>query len=205
MKKSRKVISMLLALSMVTALSVPAFAAEPVEQQPEVIVSTNDAGETVYTQTFSLDALIETRATESSKTVTASSTLGLVLQPGESGNSPLVDFRFTTLPTNAKVRSVKLVPGRGVLNDNNINMKGSVLFTSLSIRSPEMNVQSYSWDPKGMTDSSSFYGEQARGTWTIQVSGMNLAKPVSDPLWNAMLVGSLTYKSAQMTISYVVE
>ena len=41
MKKSRKVISMLLALSMVTALSVPAFAAEPVEQQPEVIVSTN--------------------------------------------------------------------------------------------------------------------------------------------------------------------
>ena len=79
------------------------------------------------------------------------------------------------------------------------------MFTSLSIRSPEMNVQSYSWDPKGMTDSSSFYGEQARGTWTIQVSGMNLAKPVSDPLWNAMLVGSLTYKSAQMTISYVVE
>ena len=205
MKKSRKAISMLLALSMGTALSVPAFAAEPVEQQPEVIVSTNDAGETVYTQTFSLDELIETRATESSKTVTASSTLGLVLQPGESGNSPLVDFRFTTLPTNAKVRSVKLVPGRGVLNDNNINMKGSVLFTSLSIRSPEMNVQSYSWDPKGMTDSSSFYGEQARGTWTIQVSGMNLAKPVSDPLWNAMLVGSLTYKSAQMTISYVVE
>lgn len=56
-----------------------------------------------------------------------------------------------------------------------------------------------------MTDDSSFRDEAARGTWTIQVSGVNLAKPVSDPLWNAMLVGSLAYKSAQMTVSYVVE
>ncbi|MBM6974978.1 hypothetical protein [Intestinimonas butyriciproducens] len=201
----KKVVSMLLALSAVMAMSVPAFAAEPVKQQPEVIVSTNEAGETVYTQTFTLDELIETQATESSKTVTASSTLGLVLQPGASGYSPLVDFRFTTLPTNAKVRSIEIDPGRGVINDNNINMKGSVLFTSLAVRSPEMNVVSYSWNPQGMTDNSSFYGEQARGTWTIQVSGMNLAKPVGDPLWDAMLAGSLAYKSVRMTVSYVVE
>lgn len=66
-------------------------------------------------------------------------------------------------------------------------------------------MESYSWNPQGMTDNSSFYNELARGTWTIQVSGMNLAKPVSDPLWNAMLVGSLAYKSAHMTVSYVVE
>ena len=48
MKKSRKVISMLLALSMVTALSVPAFAAEPVEQQPEVMASINGAGDSLH-------------------------------------------------------------------------------------------------------------------------------------------------------------
>ena len=205
MKKAKKVVSMLLALSTVMVMSIPAFAAEPVEQQPDVIVSTNETGETVYTQTFSLSELIETQATESSKTVTASSTLGLTLKPGTSGYSPLVDFRFTTLPTNAKVRSIEIDPGRGVINNNSVNMKGSVLFTSLAVRSPEMNVVSYSWDPKGMTDNSSFYGEQARGTWTIQVSGMNLTKPVGDPLWDAMLVGSLAYKSVKMTVSYVVE
>ena len=205
MKKAKKVVSMLLALSTVMGMSIPAFAAEPVEQQPDVIVSTNETGETVYTQTFSLSELIETQATESSKTVTASSTLGLTLNPGTSGYSPLVDFRFTTLPTNAKVRSIEIDPGRGVINNNSVNMKGSVLFTSLAVRSPEMNVVSYSWDPKGMTDNSSFYGEQARGTWTIQVSGMNLTKPVGDPLWDAMLVGSLAYKSVKMTVSYVVE
>lgn len=52
-KKSQKVVSMLLALSMVTALLIPASAAEPMEQQPEVMVSINEAGETVYPQTFS--------------------------------------------------------------------------------------------------------------------------------------------------------
>ncbi len=205
MKKAKKVVSMLLALSTVMVMSIPAFAAEPVEQQPDVIVSTNETGETVYTQTFSLSELIETQATESSKTVTASSTLGLTLKPGTSGYSPLVDFRFTTLPTNAKVRSIEIDPGRGVINNNSVNMKGSVLFTSLAVRSPSLTVKSYSWNSQGITDDSSFYNESARGTWTIQVSGMNLTKPVGDPLWDAMLVGSLAYKSVKMTVSYVVE
>ena len=205
MKKAKKVVSMLLALSTVMVMSIPAFAAEPVEQQPDVIVSTNETGETVYTQTFSLSELIETQATESSKTVTASSTLGLTLKPGTSGYSPLVDFRFTTLPTNAKVRPIEIDPGRGVINNNSVNMKGSVLFTSLAVRSPSLTVKSYSWNSQGITDDSSFYNESARGTWTIQVSGMNLTKPVGDPLWDAMLVGSLAYKSVKMTVSYVVE
>lgn len=137
--------------------------------------------------------------------MTASSTLGLTLNPGTSGYSPLVDFRFTTLPTNAKVRSIEIDPGRGVINNNSVNMKGSVLFTSLAVRSPSLTVKSYSWNSQGITDDSSFYNESARGTWTIQVSGMNLTKPVGDPLWDAMLVGSLAYKSVKMTVSYVVE
>lgn len=56
---------------MVMALSIPAFVAEPVEQQPEVMASINGAGETVYIQTFSLDELIGPCATDSSETVTA--------------------------------------------------------------------------------------------------------------------------------------
>lgn len=200
MKKSRKIVAMLMGLSMSMAVSVPAFAAEP-----EVAVSKSASGETVYTQTVSMDELVAPYATSGSKTVTASSSLGLALDAGKSGTSTPVSFRFTTLPSNAKVRSIQIKPGSGVINNNNSNMLGAVMFTSITVTSPLGKTASLSWKASGMTDNTYFLNQQASGTWTAYVTGTNIAQLTGNPLWDLRAAGSLVYKSPQMTISYVLE
>lgn len=203
MKRTKKIISMVLALSVSMVMSTSVFAAEP-----DVTSYVNESGEIVYTQTFDMNDVIvpyTNYATTSSKTVTASSSLGLALDPGASGTSLPVNFRFSTLPTNAMVRSITIKPGTGIINNNNQNMLGAVLFNQIVITSPQSETATLAWNPRGMTDTSSFLNESAQGTWTAYVKGTNITKPTGDPLWDLRAFGSLNYKSVQMTISYVVE
>ncbi|TKH44232.1 hypothetical protein NST83_06615 [Paenibacillus sp. FSL R10-2782] len=195
MSMKKRLGAMLLAVSMSAAMSVTAFAAEP-----NVKVSTNVAGETVYTQTVDVQLSAAPNASSSSKTVSAGKSLGLALAPGKSGFSDQVSFRFTSLPLNAKVKSIEIDPGRGIINNNNKNLLGAVVFSKLDVISPSGKSATIAWKPSGMTERASFLDQEARGTWTAQVFGTNIASSTGDRWF-----GSLSYKSVEMTISYVLE
>lgn len=199
MSKSKKVVTSFLALSMCAAMSMPAFAAEP-----NVDVSVNQNGETVYTQTIDMQDIMA-YSTTADRTVSADKTLSLALDPGKSGQTLPVQFRFSTLPENAEVQSIEILPGRATINNNNLHMTGAVVFTSMKILSPNGASTTVSWNPQGMRDKVYFLNEKAKGTWTIVANGTNLARPTGDPIQDLLSVGSLAYKSAKMTISYVVE
>ncbi len=185
---------MLLAVSMSAAMSVTAFAAEP-----NVKVSTNEAGETVYTQTVDVQLSAAPNASSSSR-VRAGRNLGLALAPGKSGYSDPVSFQFTSLPLNAKVKSIEIDPGRGIINNNNRNMLGAVVFSKLNVSSPSGKSATIAWNASGMTERASFLDQEASGTWTAQVYGTNITNITGDRFF-----GSLSYKPVEMTISYVLE
>lgn len=184
-----------MALTMTSLMSVSAMAAEPVVSQDEV-------GQTVYTQTIDLcDAMF--RYGEQSRKVTSSKPLSLALDAGESGITPPVDFRFTSLPANARVRSVRIDPGNPIINNNNHNMMGSVIFNTIEVVSPDNKTVTSAWNPRGM-EFSQFIEREASGVWTISVTGKNIATPpVNPPWWAPPAFGSLSFKSPSMTITYV--
>ncbi len=200
MNMKKRLGAMLLTVSMSAAMSVTAFAAEP-----NVKVSTNAAGETIYTQTVDVQLGAVPYASDSNKSVTANKSLGLALDPGKSGSSVPVSFRFTSLPSNARVRSVEIDPGRGIVNNNNRNLFGVVVFSELDVFSPNGTSATLTWNPRGMTESANFLNQDARGTWTARVFGTNIIRPTGDRMRDLRSVGSLSYKSVEMTISYVLE
>ena len=129
----------------------------------------------------------------------------MALDAGESGTSLPVNFRFSTIPSNAKVQSIEIDPGKGIVNNNISDMLGAVLFENIYITSPQGEKVTLAWKASGMTDNTYFLNETAKGTWTAYVSGTNITRPTGDPLWDLRAFGSLVYESPQMTISYVVE
>ncbi len=197
MKKSKKIIPLAMALTMTSLMSVSAMAAEP--------VVTQDASEqTVYTQTIDLSNTMF-RYGEQSRKVTSNKPLSLALDAGQSGETLPVDFRFTSLPAKARVRSVKIDPGNPTINNNSHNMMGSVLFNTIKVASPDGKIVTGAWNPRGMDFSSSFLDRQATGTWTISAIGKNIATPpVNPPSWAPPYFGSLSHKSPSMTITYIV-
>lgn len=199
MSKSKKVVISFLALSMCAAMSMPAFAAEP-----NVDVSVNQNGETVYTQTIDMQDIMA-YSTTADRTVSADKTLSLALDPGKSGQTLPVQFRFSTLPESAEVQSIEILPGRATINNNNLHMTGAVVFTSMTLMSPDGKQATFTWNPQSIKDKVYFSGKKAKGTWTLTVKGTNLARPTGDPIQDLLSVGSLAYKSAKMTISYVVK
>lgn len=83
---------------------------------------------TLYTKTVN--------STVENKTVTSIQNLGLALSLGKNGYSSVISFRFTSLPANAKVKSITIEPGTGIVNNNNRNILGIVKFSYLNIVSP---------------------------------------------------------------------
>lgn len=116
-----------------------------------------------------------------------------------------VTFRFSGLPSNAVVRSVAIDPGRGIVNNNNKNILGAVIFSKIEVTSPKGTTADIAWKASGMTDSAHFLQEKGAGNWTALVYGTNIARPTGNPTLDLRYVGSLSYKSVQMTISYVLE
>jgi hypothetical protein len=141
------------------------------------------------------------------KTVTASRSLGLALDVGESGTSQTVSFNFRSIPKNAKVRTVTVEPGNGVLNGGKNVSRGLVVFSSLQITSPSMGkTVRTAWNPKKMEFKTQFFDEFASGTWTIQADGSNVTPAKgTNFLFPISYMGAISYKTVKMTISYVLE
>ena len=198
MKTQTRLGVMLLALLMSSIIfATPAFAAEPQ-------VSVNTAGESVYTKTIDMQLQAMPYASESSKTVTANKSLGLALDPGRSGWSVPVTFRYS-LPSNAVVRSIEIDPGRGIINNNNKNMMGTILISKIEVTSPLGKMADIGWKASGMKDTTHFLQQPANGNWTARIYGTNISRPTGDPILDIRFFGSISYKSAKMTISYILE
>lgn len=199
MKMKMRLGAMFLALSMSSSiLAGSAFAAAPQE-------SLAYKGETVYTQTVDVQLEATPYAVTSSKTVTANKSLGLALDPARSGWSEFATFRFSSLPSNALVRSIEIDPGRAIINNNNKNMMGAILVSEIQVISPLGKKADLIWKAGGMEDSTHFVQQQANGNWTARIYGTNISKPTGDPLLDLRYFGGISYKSAQMTISYTLE
>lgn len=152
---------------------------------------------TLYTKTVN--------STVEKKTVTSIQNLGLALSPGKNGYSSVISFRFTSLPANAKVKSITIEPGTGIMNNNNRNMLGIVKFSYLNIVSPNGIAKKIIWNPRGMREDPVFFNYEARGTWTVQAYGSNITRPTGNYLIDLRSMGSLAYKNMKMTISYTVD
>lgn len=198
MKTKTRLGAMLLAmLTSSTMITTPAFAAEPQ-------LSANTTGETVYTQTVDVQLQAMPYAFTNSKTVTANNSLGLALDPGQSGWSVPVTFRCS-LPSNAMVRSIEIEPGRGIVNNNNRNMMGSILISKIEVTSPSANKANIAWTARGMKDTTHFLQKPAKGNWTARIYGTNISRRTGNPMFDLRFFGSIFYKNAKMKISYVLE
>lgn len=74
----------------------------------------------------------------------------MALDAGESGITPPVAFRFTSLPSNAEVRTVKIDPGNPIINNNNHNMMGSVIFNTIEAVLSDNKTVTSAWNPRNM-------------------------------------------------------
>lgn len=115
--------------------------------------------------------------------------MGLFLNAGQSGVSSSTSVLFTTLPSTAKIRSIKVEPGR-----NTSAGMGAIVGTNLMITSPDGITESLAWSPHSMSSNSIFLNHSAKGVWELKFSAQNISS------YN---YGSLSYKSAKITISYV--
>lgn len=198
-----KIIKRFEAISLALLMSIPMYTvtASAAEQQ----ISVNAASETVYTQTADVQIETMSYASTNSKTVTANTSLGLALKCGQSGWGTPVTFRFTSLPSNALVRSIKIVPGSGVINDNNKNLLGAILISKIRVTSPSGTTADIAWKASGMTDNAYYLEEKGAGNWTALIYGTNLATPTGNSTLDLRFFGGISYKSAQMTITYVLQ
>ncbi len=184
----KRLFSLTLAVLMVfSLLSTSAFAAE-----------TEDTTKEIYTMI--VDAEITSTYATGPATQTASSAMGLALNPGTSGWSNVVNVRFSTLPSNAVVDSIKIIPGTPVVNNNNKNFMGLVLPSRLVITAPNGQSREETWSGK-TARFTNFKLVPAKGTWTMQFYGTNLTQPAADE-FNALRFGSINYKSPQLVIDY---
>lgn len=200
MKKFKRMVSMLLALSISASMSLVSYAAEP-----KVSASINSEGEIVYTQVYVLNEAITPYVTPVSRTVRNSKSLGLALGPGKSGTSSALTFQFS-VPQNAIVKSIDIEPGTATINGGPGSiLTGAILITDLTLTSPQGKSANFVWDPKKMTDKKVFLNESARGAWTVTVSGRNLAQPTGDQMIDDRNFGGLLYKNNKMTITYITQ
>ena len=181
--------SMLLAVIMVFSLaSTTVLAAGVDDAQPEV-----------HTLTISGEQLLA-YASDPSMTKSPSQNLGLALDAGASGWSVPVNVLFTTLPSNAKVQSIKIVPGKATINNGHKQMLGAVVISKVKITAPNHDSKEVTWGNSMTT--TLFNGYDAKGTWQLECYGTNLTKPVADPIENMRRFGSTIYKNLKVTITY---
>lgn len=136
-------------------------------------------------------------ATTPSKTVTSSKAMSIALQPGETGDSNTITFNFNSLPANAIVTEIKI----DASNAKNIGGMGAILAQSVTITDPDGVAQTVTWGKGNVTKTSVFIHDGARGTWSVYMTGRNLA-PASA---GSRFIGGVKYSSVKMTISYVIE
>ena len=136
-------------------------------------------------------------ATTSSKTVTSSKAMSVALLPGVTGNSNTITFNFNSLPDKAIVKEVEI----DCSNASVIGGKGAILAKSLTITSPSGETHTVSWGKGNVTTTNLFIAEKAAGTWSVYMTGTNIASPNL----GSAFIGGTKYSSVKMKVSYILE
>lgn len=178
----KQILSLTCTLALMMSLSImPAMAASK-------DITTLDEEKTLYTETVELFAA-------PSKDVVAERTFncGLALPGGQSGWSTEYEVRFS-LPSDAKIKNVRIIPGNGTINQGVPQSLGLVTVSKLRIQSPSSKVVDLPWQK--VMDTQAFNDSFNSGSWSLQLYGMN--KGPATP----MAFGNVIYNRATMEITY---
>ena len=132
-----------------------------------------------------------------SKTVTATKDMSIALMPGVTGDSNTITFNFSSLPDNAIVKEVTI----DCSNASVIGGKGAILAQSVTITSPSGETHTVGWGRGNVTTTNLFIAEKAAGTWSVYMTGTNIASPSL----GSAFIGGTKYSRPKMTITYILE
>lgn len=150
----------------------------------------------VFTMLFASQVTAFAAGTDS-KTVTATKDMSIALMPGATGDSNTITFNFNSLPDNAIVKEVKI----DCSNASVIGGKGAILAQSLTITSPSGETHTVGWGKGNVTTTNLFIAEKAAGTWSVYMTGTNIASPSLGSAY----IGGTKYSRVKMTITYIEE
>lgn len=132
-----------------------------------------------------------------SETKSANKDMSIALMPGVTGDSNTVTFNFSSLPDNAIVKEVKI----DCSNASVIGGKGAILAQSVTITSPSGETHTVGWGRGNVTTTNLFIAEKAAGTWSVYMTGTNIASPSLGSAY----IGGTKYTRPKMTITYILE
>lgn len=150
----------------------------------------------VFTMLFASQVTAFAADTES-KTVTATKDMSIALMPGVTGDSNTITFNFSSLPDNAIVKEVTV----DCSNASVIGGKGAILAQSLTITCPSGETHTVGWGRGNVTTTNLFIAEKAAGTWSVYMTGTNIASPSL----GSAFIGGTKYSRPKMTIKYILE
>lgn len=134
-------------------------------------------------------------------TVNKTINIGLALDAGASGWSTVYELKFLTasIPSNAKVQNVKIVPGTATANASSPKLQGLVVASQMKVTAP--NLKSTTMSIAKTMETTALNNAPVSGTWTLQLYGTNVTRPVGD--WtDSIRFGSVHYKNCSVTVTY---
>lgn len=137
----------------------------------------------------------------STSTMNKSLKIGLALDAGASGWSTVYEIRFSTvgIPSDAVVQNIKIVPGTATANESAPKLQGLVVASQMKITAP--NLKSTTMAIAKTMETTALNNAPVKGTWTLQMYGTNLTRPVGD--WtDSIRFGSLHYNNCNVTVTY---
>ena len=133
-----------------------------------------------------------------SSSVTSRTAMSLALEPGRTGSSNSISFKFNGLPDNAMVDSIKIDCTDAKKIGNGM---GAIAPMSLTITNPDGIIQTVQWGSGNVTNTDVFDDFSAKGTWQIRMTGRNVA-PITA---GSRFVAGVKYSNVKMTITYYIE
>lgn len=149
----------------------------------------------VFTMLFASQVTALAAGTDKA-TQSANKDMSIALMPGVTGDSNTVTFNFR-LPENAIVKEVTI----DCSNASVIGGKGAILAQSLTITSPSGETHTVGWGRGNVTTTNLFIAERAAGTWSVYMTGTNIASPSL----GSAFIGGTKYSRPKMTITYILE
>ena len=149
----------------------------------------------VFTMLFA--SQVTAFAADTKATKSANKDMSIALMPGVTGDSNTVTFNFSGLPDNAIVKEVTV----DCFSASVIGGKGAILAQSLTITSPSGETHTVSWGRGNVTTTNLFIAEKAAGTWSVYMTGTNIASPSL----GSAFIGGTKYSRPKMTITYILE
>lgn len=149
----------------------------------------------VFTMLFA--SQVTAFAADTKATKSANKDMSIALMPGVTGDSNTVTFNYNGLPDNAIVKEVKI----DCYNASVIGGKGAILAQSLTITSPSGETHTVGWGRGNVTTTNLFIAEKAAGTWSVYMTGTNIASPSL----GSAFIGGTKYSRPKMTIIYILE